>query len=122
MTRFLVADPDDYSRKALTLLLKFRLHGEAIFEAVDGKELVEQWQQQPLDVILVDWNLPNLPAPRVFLKFLHEHPDTTLVLLSIDNSVAMRAKSYGACFIYKALSAKQVLEHLRTISGAQCIC
>ena len=48
MTRFLVADPDDYSRKALTLLLKFRLHGEAIFEAVDGKELVEQWQQQPL--------------------------------------------------------------------------
>lgn len=115
MARYLIADPDYSSRKAWALLLTYRLHAEEIFDAVDGLELQEHWNRYPLDVMLVDWTLPGLPAPLVFCEFLKAHPGTALVLFSVDSGVAGQARAYGASFIYKALPADEVLGQLRAI-------
>jgi len=115
MARYLIADPDCPSRKAMALLLTYRLHAEEIFDAADGTELQDRWREVPLDILLVDWALPGLPAPMVFRDFLREHPKTALVLCSIDSSAAGQAPAYGAFFIYKALPAEVVVERLQAI-------
>jgi len=66
MTRYLIADPDYTSRKAIALLLTYRLHAEEIFDAVDGDELVDRLAQVSPHILLVDCALPGLPAPQVF--------------------------------------------------------
>lgn len=119
MTRYLIADPDYTSRKAIALLLTYRLHAEEIFDAVDGEELVERLAQVSPHILLVDCALPGLPAPQVFQDYRHAHPDSILVLLSVDNAHAVKARAYGAAFIFKGLSAEEVVERLRAILGPQ---
>ena len=118
MARYLIADPDYSNRKAMALLLTYRLQAKEIFDAVDGIELQDRWRQLPLDLILVDWALPGLPAPIVFLDFLREHPKTALVLLSVDSRVSGQAQAYGATFISKALPAEVVIERLQAVLAA----
>ena len=58
--RFLVVDDSGTLRKLVRKVLETKLGAKQIFEAGDGAEARKMLEQQSIDVILCDWEMPNV--------------------------------------------------------------
>jgi DNA-binding NarL/FixJ family response regulator len=80
--RVLLADDQAKVRSALRLLLEQQPDVEILGEAVDTTGLLDWVKATTPDVILLDWELPGLPAVAL-LPLLHFHqPGLQIVALS----------------------------------------
>ena len=66
----LVIDDDSVSRKKLSRILQ-RLGIDQIGEANDGEEAMARIQEEPYDLVMVDWYMPGMTGLEL-LKFLRE--------------------------------------------------
>ena len=109
----LLADADAATRNALALFLKSKLGLHAIGEAADGETLTRSMAENQPRLVLLDWSLPDRPAPERLMELKRANPDLRLVILSVDAAAAAEAIAIGAVFIHKGSAAEQVLEQLR---------
>jgi CheY-like chemotaxis protein len=80
VSRLLLCDDSPVERMALAHLL--RGHGYEVDEAEDGKSALHHLQHRPIDLLLLDLNLPQLDGFGV-LTYLQTHrPGLPVVLLS----------------------------------------
>lgn len=90
--RILVADDEESSREALSLRL--RRDGFEVVTAADGEEALAQFRQAPVDLVIVDLQMPRLdgleccrrlraagPVPVIALT---EGPDEEALVASLD--------------------------------------
>jgi DNA-binding NarL/FixJ family response regulator len=113
--RVLLAEADGPARNALALLLKSKLGLQDIGEVVDGAVLARTMAACPPGLLLLDWSLPERPAPEVLRQYSREIPGLHLVILSVDGAHRAEAQAIDAEFIYKGSPAEVVLEQLRAL-------
>jgi len=66
---YLIVDDMKVLRNILkNILIKFEINEANIFQAADGKEAIQQLEANPIDLIISDWNMPELNGID-FLKF-----------------------------------------------------
>jgi len=110
----LVEDNEDDAALIVRVLEK-QLPGSAIRVAQDGDEALEllaNWSDQPLQLVLLDVHLPRVSGLQVLEKLraspLTRHVPVVMISGSFDSSVVARSYDLGAnSFLDKADQAEQ---------------
>ena len=116
--RVIVADDQAKVRSALRLLLEYEPHVEILGEAVDTTGLLDWVKAVCPDLVLLDWELPGMPAAAL-LPLLHDHcPDLRVIALSSQPEVRQLALEAGAdTFASKGDPPEWLLRAMYEIDG-----
>jgi len=122
--RFLVVDDATFIRDLVKKQLRDGIPGAEVFDAIDGKRAIAQLKKQKVDVILSDWEMPNMSGEE-FLHWLRSEEDYSdipfiMVTSRGDRDHVMKAIKAGASdFITKPFNAEELLK--KTIKQLQRI-
>ncbi len=96
MARILVAEDEERMRRLLGMLLGNR--GHEIVLCADGQEALEQFNEQPADVVVTDLRLPRLNGLELVERINAASPETPLIVITAYGSIesAVEAMQRGA--------------------------
>jgi DNA-binding NarL/FixJ family response regulator len=116
--RVLLADDQAKVRSALRLLLVEHPHIEILGEAVDATGLLDWIKAACPDVVLLDWELPGLPAETI-LCLLHDRcPHLRVIALSTRPEASEAALGAGAdAFVSKGDPPEVLLVAIQGFNG-----
>jgi two-component system nitrogen regulation response regulator NtrX len=122
--RILVVDDDSAIRRTLRGVLEDE--GHRVFEAPNGARALEALEREPVDVVLLDVNMPELGGLEALEMIREQSPGTGVIMISGEGTVAtaVRALKRGAFdFIEKPVEVERLLEmipqaaHLTALRG-----
>ena len=100
--KILIADDSRAMRQVVAFMLREAgYRGHTIVEAADGVQALEAARTQKPDLIISDWNMPNMNGID-FLKRLREDGSTTpfgFVTTEVSSEMRNLATSHGAAFL-----------------------
>lgn len=112
--RVLLADDQPQVRSALRLLLEHEAEMQVVDEVTNTEDLLAQAQATSPDVLLLDWELPGLPATILLATLRKGYPHLAVIALSGQLEARRAALAAGAdAFISKSDPADQLLTILR---------
>jgi DNA-binding NarL/FixJ family response regulator len=118
--KIVLADDEILFRKAISFLLQKESNVEILFEASDGKELLELLEESEIlpDIIIMDLKMPNLNGVEATKKIVKNYPDIKIIALTsysskcfINNMIEIGAASY----LVKSATPKEVLETINEV-------
>jgi len=118
MKIFIVDDDDD-----VVFIFKTYLESkghEIIAVASDGAEAIEKYKnfQEPPDVILMDYRMPNVNGIFATKEILKINPDCKIIFLSADYSIMKKVYELGAIdFLEKPIKFGHLLKVLDRINA-----
>lgn len=119
----LVADDSRVMRQIVVRTLRQAgLGGHDIIEAADGRELVERVRSDAPDLVLSDWNMPELSGLDALRTVRAAGSKVPFVFVTSEGSEEMRAKAESAgawSLIAKPFTPESFAEALRPIIGMQ---
>jgi DNA-binding NarL/FixJ family response regulator len=77
-----VVDDHEFFRRGLVLVLSKMKFIEVVGEATNGQEFIEMLDSHPVDIVLMDINMPNMNGVEATQKALTKLPDLKIVALS----------------------------------------
>jgi DNA-binding NarL/FixJ family response regulator len=97
---------------------------EAVAEAADGLEAVEQAGLYTVDVVLMDIRMPNLDGIEATRRIVERSPSTHVLMLTtfdLDQYVyeALRAGASG--FLLKDVPPEQLVSGIRVVAGGDAL-
>lgn len=108
--RVLLADDQAKVRSALRLLLEYQPNVEILGEAVDTTGLLDWVKAACPDLVLLDWELPGLPAAALMPRLYHCCPGLRVIALSGQPEARQAALDAGAdAFVSKGQPPEQLL-------------
>jgi len=110
----LIVDDDPHVRESLKEILDYA--GHAAEEAGDGKAALDLLSRKPVDLVLLDLDLPRVPGLDVLRRTAAEHPEVPVVIISGKGTIrtAVEATKLGAYdFLEKPLEAERTLLTVR---------
>jgi DNA-binding NarL/FixJ family response regulator len=108
--RVLLADDRAKVRSALRLLLEHQPKVEILGEAVDSTGLLDWLKAACPEVVLLDWELPGLPATALLTALHSRCPKLQVIVLSGRPEVRQAALDAGAdAFASKGDPPEQLL-------------
>ena len=112
----LVADAQPRVRFGLHVLLEQQPGWRITGEAVDAQALLEAVCINCPDLVLLDWELPGMPAPQL-QRIIHQAcPHILVVFMSGKDELRQMALQSGAdVFAYKADPPEKLLEQIREL-------
>lgn len=81
--RIIITDDHALFREGLKLLLSRTDYIDEIFEACDGKELLDNYKKINADIIFLDIEMPNINGIEAAKQILDENPETKIIALSM---------------------------------------
>lgn len=107
--RVLVVDDSSVMRGMIIKTLKLSgLPLEAVEQAGNGKEALDLLERQPMDLALVDLNMPIMSGEELIaaIRESEAHKDLTVVVVSSEGSEARieKVRGLGVSFIHKPFS------------------
>ncbi len=104
----------------LRTLLRLTLPGDDfdVTEAADGTEALERLEQQPFDVVVLDWNMPRCSGGEVLVELKRRGMEIPVVVLTGERDVAKVAvaRSLGAAaFLTKPFSPLRLLDAIERL-------
>ena len=98
MTRIGVAEDQKMFRKGLVMLLNSFEGMEVIYEGENGQELLDQIQNDPPHVAILDYSMPVMGGIETTLQLREKFPDIKIILLSMydDEEFIEKAIESGA--------------------------
>jgi DNA-binding NarL/FixJ family response regulator len=124
VTRVLVADDHPVYRDGLRTMLEATDDLRLVVEASDGEEAVRALAQHPVDVALLDVNMPRLNGIEAAARIAAEAPGVAVLVLTMfadDASVfaALRAGARG--YVLKDSSRDDLLRAIRAVARGEAI-
>ncbi len=99
MPKVLIVDDSSVMRKIIQKNIKAaKLVVDEFVEAADGKDALEKIKGGIPDLILCDWNMPNMTGIE-FIKTLHstgEYSNIPIVMITTEGSDSMRQEAADA--------------------------
>jgi DNA-binding NarL/FixJ family response regulator len=120
LNTILIADDHAMTRKGVELLLKAKFPKTEIIEACNGKEVIEQTNTHQPDLLLLDYNMPELNGYEAAHTLLKENKNMKIVLLTMYDTkpVALNfLKIGGKGFIWKGGSPAHIAEGVRAVAN-----
>lgn len=116
--RILLADDNEFVRRAICGVLQLDPAFRVICEVADGREAIEQSKELQPDVVLLDVSMPQLGGFEAARLILTVAPQTEIVLLT-EHAVAEMARTalnQGIRgYVIKSDAAKDLAEAVRTV-------
>ena len=102
MIRILVADDSPVIRRSLRRLLEQRDDWQVCDEACNGQEAVERFKQAKPDLIVIDFQMPEMNGLDAARRIVQDSPDIPILMVTIHLSKqlseeARRAGIRGTC-------------------------
>ena len=99
MSKVLIVDDSSVMRKIIQKNIKAaKLVVDEFVEAADGKDALEKIKAGIPDLILCDWNMPNMTGIE-FIKTLHstgDYSNIPIVMITTEGSDGMRKEAADA--------------------------
>ena len=115
--RILIADDQADVRSALGLLLMHEPDLEVVAEATDAVGVLLTAEKQPLNLILLDWELPGMPSASLVRILRNQWPQLHLIALSSLPEARGAAVNAGVdVFVNKGDPPDALLAALRRLS------
>ena len=115
--RILIGDAQSRVRFGLRVLLEEQAGWRVVAEAADTAALLKLVRDGCPDVVLVDWDLPGLPAEQTLAALRRACPTVRVVLMSSNDDLRQRARQSGAdLFVYKADPPDRLLHLIRGLT------
>jgi DNA-binding NarL/FixJ family response regulator len=80
--KIIVVDDHEFFRKGLVLVLNKMKFVEVVAEATNGQEFIGLLDKQPVDIVLMDINMPNMDGTEATRQALAKLPNLKIVALS----------------------------------------
>ena len=95
--RILIADDSDVMRRSLRRLLESQDHWHVCDEACNGREAVEKVQRNAPDVLLLDFEMPEMNGLEAAREITRRSPGLPILMVSVHMSdqLANEAKKAG---------------------------
>jgi DNA-binding NarL/FixJ family response regulator len=84
MIRIAITDDHTLFRKSLSLLVGSFENTQVVVEAANGKELLEKLQSVPVDIVLLDLQMPEMDGFETSLKINELYPDIKILILTLQ--------------------------------------
>jgi DNA-binding NarL/FixJ family response regulator len=80
---------DDHAlfRKGTMMILEAFEEIDLVLEATNGKEALDKLKTQPVDIVLLDLEMPVMDGWQTARKILLEYPDIKIIMLSMHDSL-----------------------------------
>ena len=115
--RILIGDAQSRVRFGLRVLLEEQAGWRVVAEAADTAALLKLVRDRCPDVVLVDWELPRLPAEQTLAALRRACPTVRVILMSSNDDLRQRARQTGAdLFVYKADPPDRLLHLIRGLT------
>ncbi len=119
MIRLLIVADQPSVRKGLQMRLAAEIDFSVIGEASDCEAAVELAQSLCPDIVLIDIDMPHIDGIGLTQKLHQLCPQTSLIILSIQDDIftCAKAKNAGAvAFIAKSMPADTLLQTIREVA------
>lgn len=114
--RILLADDQLKVRSALRLLLEQEPGFQVVGETADATGLLLAVVEKAPDLVLLDWELPGLPAAQLLRLLQYERPSLKIIAMSSRPEAARFVLDAGAhAFLSKSEPSERVLSIIRAI-------
>ncbi len=105
----LVVDDDEQIRKSLCKVL--RSEGYEVVLAADGQEGIDQFDSKPIDLLLLDLNLPRKSGWDIFERITSMDPLLPIIIITgRENQYEMAAVAGAGALIEKPLDVRFLLQ------------
>jgi CheY-like chemotaxis protein len=110
MAHILVADWDENDRVHMWRVLEKAGH-ELLF-AKDGKQAMEIWEKNPIDLVITELLMPELSGLRLIRELVEREPWVRIIAISLEDADMLDlAQDFGAAkILYKPFPPKALLE------------
>jgi two-component system, NarL family, response regulator NreC len=118
--RVLIVDDHAVVRAGLHLLLDAEDDLEAVGEAGSAKDAIFQARSTKPDVILLDVVMPDQSGLDVVPQLLHEHPETRILVLSMQDDPQYVRQAFGAGasgYVLKEAADTEVVAAIREVAA-----
>lgn len=122
MIRVLLADDHQLFLDGLKSLLEKDDEIEVIGEALDGHEVLEILEQNPIDVAILDIEMPNLNGVKTTELIRQKYPKTKVLVLTMYNKkdFIVNLMKYGASgYILKNKTKEELLNAIHNVHGGK---
>ena len=110
MAQILVADWDETDRVQMWKILE-KVGHELLF-AKDGKQAMEIWEKNPIDLVITELLMPELSGLRLIRELVDRAPRIRIIAISLEDADMLDlAEDFGAAkILYKPLSQEALLQ------------
>lgn len=119
----LIVDDHPVFRFGLRALIGAEPDMQLAGEATTGAEALAIAADQPLDLVLMDINLPDLNGLEVTRRLRALQPTARVLIISmLDDATVFQALKAGACgYILKGASGEETVRAMRAAAGGEAI-
>lgn len=120
--RLVIADDHTVVRSALRMLLDAEPGLTVVAEAGDAEDALRNVELHRPDVLVLDLNMPGRPSLDVLPELKEKHPDTAVVILTMQNEpefaqTALRAGVRG--YVLKEAADAELVQAVRAAAKGQ---
>jgi DNA-binding NarL/FixJ family response regulator len=84
--RIALVDDQKLFRGGLKMLLSDPPDFEVVFEADNGKQFFERLAYKPVDVVILDVEMPVMDGPETLTRLREEQPETRVIMLTMHDN------------------------------------
>lgn len=117
MIRVMVVDDHDETRELIKKILFIQPDMEVASEAGNGIEAIDSYRDDPVDVILMDINMPVMNGLEAADRISTEYPDAIIVMMSVqsESEYMRKAMDSGArSYIVKPFEVDDLCDSIRS--------
>jgi len=118
--RLLVVDDHFVVRLGLTSALNLEPDMQVVGEASDGAQALTLYRKHKPDVVVMDYQLPQLNGAEATKAIVAEFPDARVIVLSVykaEEDVHRAVQAGAAAYLPKSSEPEELLEAIRTVHG-----
>ena len=82
MTRIAIVDDHALFRKGLIMMVSTFEGIDVVLEAADGAQFLEALEKTPVDLVLLDLQMPNMDGYKTCAVLREKHPDIRILIIS----------------------------------------
>ena len=120
--KILIADDHAIIRRGTELVLKAAFPGCIISEAGDGKEAIARFKEHRPDIVLMDYNMPEMNGYEASVEILKVHKQARILLLTMFDTkpiIYNFFKTGGKGFIWKGNPDHEISDGVRVVLNGE---
>lgn len=120
--RVVLADDHSMVREALARILEDNGRITVVGQASNGHQAIEMVEAKQVDVVVLDYSMPELDAPSVIEKLLRRCPAVKILVLTVHENVhyAVRTFESGAHgYLIKSAAVEELVEAILAVHNGE---